>query len=127
VDFRKPRTIAAQIADHICDGVLRGRWRSDERLPSVRDMAGMLQVNPNTIMRVYADLQEKGILYNRRGIGVFASPQAAALVRRLKRERFIARELPDFFRTLDTLQIEIGEIEDLYREHCGISGGVRHE
>ncbi len=123
MDFRRPRTIAAQISDHLCDRVLGGAWQSGERLPSVRDMAGILQVNPNTVMRVYADLQQAGILHTRRGIGVFVSPNACAEIRRRRRERFLAEELPDFFRTLDALQIDIWEIEGLYREHrCELRG-----
>jgi GntR family transcriptional regulator len=117
MDFRKPRTIAAQISDHICDRILQGVWQSEERLPSVRDMAGLLQVNPNTIMRVYSELQQAGVLHCRRGIGIFVSPDASGMIRRQRRERFVAEELPDLFRTLDALGIEVGELEALYREH----------
>ena len=126
MQFKKPQTIAAQIAGHICDQLVRGKWQSDERLPSVRDMAGRLQVNPNTMMRVYADLQDRGILYNRRGIGVFVSPGAPQRIRDFRRERFISQDLPNLFHTLDALQFEIVELEALYREHCQGKGEVHH-
>ena len=60
-----------QIADSISEDILLRKWSELERIPSVREMAVTLEVNPNTVQRTYTFLQSKGIIFNRRGIGYF--------------------------------------------------------
>ena len=54
--FNRHKAIYLQIGDHICEGILEGRWAVDEKLPSVREMAMTVEVNPNTVMRTYSAL-----------------------------------------------------------------------
>ena len=69
-----------QIADGICDGVLSGAVPPGERIPSVRDYSAQMGVNVNTVVRSYEYLNQKGIIYNKRGIGYFISPDASERV-----------------------------------------------
>ena len=53
MDFKKQKPIYLQIADTLSERILAGEWQVDERVPSVRDVAAELGVNPNTVMRTY--------------------------------------------------------------------------
>ena len=53
MQFRETASIYLQIADYICEKILLKEWKVDERVPSVRELAMQLEVNPNTVMRTY--------------------------------------------------------------------------
>ncbi|HKM07759.1 MAG TPA: GntR family transcriptional regulator, partial [Sphaerochaeta sp.] len=73
MQFNNRSPIYMQIAQYIYDLILNASWVEEERIPSVRDMAMQLEVNPNTVIRTYSMLQEEGILENQRGIGYFTA------------------------------------------------------
>ncbi len=73
MEFNNHRAIYLQIAEMICERILLGQFREDERIPSVREMAVQLEVNPNTVMRTFEFLQAKDIITNKRGVGYFVS------------------------------------------------------
>lgn len=126
MEFREAKPIYVQIADRVCEAVLSGTWEQEERIPSIREMAIETEVNPNTVTRTYALLQEQGIVYNRRGIGYFVSDGAVERIQDLMKQEFMERELPDFFRRLDVLGISIEEITESYR-HRKVETGVQVE
>jgi DNA-binding transcriptional regulator YhcF (GntR family) len=76
MQFRETVSIYLQIADYICERILLREWKVDERIPSVRELAMQLEVNPNTVMRTYEFLQQQNIIYNQRGIGYFVAADA---------------------------------------------------
>ena len=76
MDFRDTKAIYLQIADRICDEVLVGKFAEDSRIPSVREYAAVVEVNANTVMRSFDQLQSQGIIYNKRGIGYFVAAGA---------------------------------------------------
>jgi GntR family transcriptional regulator len=115
--FNRQQAIYLQIGDHICEGILEGRWAVDQKLPSVREMAMSVEVNPNTVMRTYSELQNQAIIYNQRGIGFFVSPDARQNILAIKKEVFLKDELPRFFKTLGLLDISFKEIQKLHREY----------
>lgn len=115
MQFNTHLPIYIQIADHIRDLILGGTWPDGERIPSVRDLAVELEVNPNTVIRTYSLLQEEGTLDNKRGIGYFTSPHARSLVLKQKRNRFIETELPEFFASMEKLGITLEELEGYFR------------
>ena len=79
MQFNTRLPIYIQIAGYIRDLILNGTWSDGERIPSVRDMAVELEVNPNTVVRTYAILQDEGTLDNQRGIGYFTAPRHLCL------------------------------------------------
>ena len=115
--FNRHQAIYLQIGDHICDGILEGRWAVDQKLPSVREMAMAVEVNPNTVMRTYSELQNQAIIYNRRGIGFFVSAEARQNILAIKKEVFLKDELPRIVKTLGLLDISFEELQRLYRKH----------
>ena len=76
MNYNTNQSIFVQIAERICDRVLSGDYQADARIPSVRELAVEMEVNPNTVMRSYERLQANGIIYNKIGIGYFISPDA---------------------------------------------------
>lgn len=116
MEFKDKQSIYLQIADYISEQILLTKWPPGERIPSVRDMAGMLEVNPNTVMRTYDFLQGREIIFNKRGIGYSVSDDAIERIMSYRKERFLANELPDFFRTISLLQISMNEIQSLYND-----------
>ncbi|MCF0039647.1 GntR family transcriptional regulator [Dyadobacter fanqingshengii] len=114
MEFKDKQSIYLQIADYICEQILLGKWPPNERIPSVRDFGGMLEVNPNTVMRTYDFLQNKEIIFNKRGIGYSVSEDAQQRILIYKKERFLESELPEVFKTLYLLNITMDEVKTLY-------------
>lgn len=73
VDYRDTRPIYEQIVDKYKMLILRGVLRPDDKLPSVRNLAVELSINPNTIQRAYAELERQGYIYTVKGKGNFVS------------------------------------------------------
>ena len=68
-------------------------------------------------MRSYDYLQQQGIIYNKRGIGYFVSPDAKTTIIRMRRAQFIEQELPEVFRQMRMLGITMEELTRLYEEY----------
>jgi GntR family transcriptional regulator len=81
--------ICRQLSEQIREAIARGRLQSEERLPSVRDLSRRLVVNPNTIARVYGDLEREGVLTTRPGLGVFVAKPGSDLSRKARKDRLV--------------------------------------
>jgi len=106
MEFNSNKSIYLQICDAICEQILSGRLGPDERIPSVREYGAEIGVNPNTIMRSYEKLTADGIIYNKRGIGYFISPDAKETVLAAQRKEFMEEELPQILRRMKLLGID---------------------
>jgi GntR family transcriptional regulator len=89
--------IYRQLADQLREAVARGRLLPEQQLPSVRELARSLVVNPNTVARVYTELEREGVLNTRPGLGVFVARPKDELTKKVRRERL--RERLDHFLT----------------------------
>lgn len=115
--FKEGKPIYWQIADRIGDDILSGKYQEEERIPSVREFAALMEVNANTTMRAYEFLQNRNIIYMKRGIGYFVSSGARELVLEYRKNAFIGEELNSFFHEIYTLGIPIEEITSLYKDY----------
>lgn len=97
IDSASRQPICRQIILQIREAIARGKLQPEERLPSVRELSRTLVVNPNTIARVYAELEREGILNTRPGSGVFVARPGSELSRKVRRERL--REVVDHLLT----------------------------
>ncbi len=97
LNYRDSKPIYEQIKEGLRRLVIIGAVQKDERLPSVRELAGELAINPNTIQRAYRELEAEGYIYTISGKGSFAAEQADVSMRRnealLKEFDEIVREL----------------------------------
>lgn len=78
IDNADARPIYLQIMDEVRRGIVLGTLRSEDALPSVRQLAVELRVNPNTVAQAYRELEREGVVYVRRGQGTFVAPVEAA-------------------------------------------------
>lgn len=115
--FRDNQSIYLQIAERICDEILENKFPPGERVPSIREYSALVEVNANTVVRSYEWLQQQEIIYNKRGIGYYVSPDGKQRIKTLRRERFFRDELPVFFNRLYTLDITIDEIDAHYAQY----------
>ena len=112
MEFNDKQAIYLQIVEYIYDRILTDEWKGDERVPSVRDLAAELQVNPNTVMRAYELLQNNEIIENKRGIGNFLGSDAKSKIRANRRNHFLKNELPVIFRTMKLLDVSMDDLMD---------------
>jgi GntR family transcriptional regulator len=90
VDPTRRLPIWRQLTQQIREAIARGRLQPDDRLPSVRELSRSVVVNPNTIARVYTELEREGILHTRPGLGVFVAPPGSEWSRKVRQERLQA-------------------------------------
>ena len=79
IDYRDGRPIYEQVVDQVESLALRGALPSGSQLPSVRQLAVELSINPNTIQRAYAELERRGVIYAAKGRGNFISDDISVL------------------------------------------------
>ena len=112
MEFSEPKGIYLQIADQIRERILRGEWKEGQRIPSIRELAVELGVNPNTITRSYQKLLERELISNQRGRGYFVGKHAAERAVNEMKEEFLRDELPRVIGTMQLLGIGVDEIAD---------------
>lgn len=116
MQFRETSSIYLQIAEYICEKILLKQWKVDERIPSVRELAMQLEVNPNTVMRTYEFLQQQNIIYNQRGIGYFVAADAVKNATQYRKSEFLENELPSLFRNLFLLGMDVEELKPRFEK-----------
>ena len=94
IEFNDKSPIYLQIMDLIKMDIVTGKLKAKDKLPSVREMATNLNVNPNTLQRSYQELERLGIVYTQRGMGTFVG-EDENMVNDLKKE--MAKEVIDSF------------------------------
>ena len=110
MEFSEPKGIYLQIADQIRERVLNGDWRAGERIPSIRELAVELGVNPNTVTKSYQRLMDRGIISSRRGLGYFVSDDAREQALQEMKAEFLRDEVPKIVRTMQLLGIGLDEL-----------------
>ena len=86
IDASSGLPIYVQIVNQIKTGIAMGRLLPEEPLPSVRQLALELAVNPNTVARAYLDLEYEGVIYKRQGAGTFVSAQGVEMSKNERRK-----------------------------------------
>ena len=117
MNFKEGLTIYAQRAERLSDEILQGKYAADEKIPGVREYSALLEVNVNTAIKAYDLLSSRGIIYNRRGLGYFVSPNAREIILQARREEFMQDVLPDFLRRMHQLGVSIETVEAAYRDY----------
>lgn len=110
MDFKKQKSIYLQIADTLCERIVSGEWKPDDRIPSVRDVAVEMGVNPNTVLRSFDQLQSSEIIYNRRGVGYFAASDAVEKILEIQRREFLEEEWPAVLQKMKMLNLNPEEL-----------------
>jgi DNA-binding transcriptional regulator YhcF (GntR family) len=114
MDFKENPAIYIQIAEYVCEQILLKKWHLGEKIISIRELAVLMEVNPNTVQRAYDFLQQREIITNKRGVGYFTEENAMERILSFRREQFMENELPVFMRNIYLLKIDFKEIKTLF-------------
>ncbi len=122
MDFKRQKAIYIQIADYLLENILAGVLTKGDKVQSVREMAATVQVNPNTVVRSFNYLQDRGIIVNQRGIGYFVADDALEKTQALKREIFVQQDLPEVFKMMNLLNMSFEDVQNIYQRQANGAG-----
>ena len=114
IDTSLPQPIFEQIVTQIKFAIAAGTVRYEEMIPSVRDLARQLAVNPNTVVRAYRMLQDEGVLTARRGIGLVVAEHAQAECLKQRKE-FFQQRFNSFLEEAARSRLTQGELDEILR------------
>ena len=110
------QAIYLQIVDYVCEKVLLQVWKPEDKIPSVRELAMQLEVNPNTVARTYEFLKQQEIIYDKRGVGYFISPDGVKNTKLYRKQEFTENEMPAVFRTMYLLGFELDDLKPRFEK-----------
>uniref|UniRef100_A0A7V4E476 GntR family transcriptional regulator n=1 Tax=candidate division WOR-3 bacterium TaxID=2052148 RepID=A0A7V4E476_UNCW3 len=113
-EFDPNLPIYLQIMNFVKKLIVRGILKPGDKVPSVRDMALFLGVNPNTVQKAYEELEREGTIFTRRGQGNFVS-EDENIVDKIK-ERMVKDLIEKYRKELEELGLSKGEIFNLLKE-----------
>ena len=116
--FNDHTSIYLQIARMLEDGILRGIYPEETQVPSTNELARTLRINPATGAKGLNLLVEEGILYKRRGIGMFVAEGAAAQIRAKRREEFLEQYVKPLAAEARKLGITTEELQAMLAAAC---------
>ncbi len=116
MNFDEHKPIYLQISDSICEKILNNEYAEDERIPSIREMGAQLGVNPNTVMRSYDHLKSLDIIYDKRGMGFFASPDAKKSVKKMYKKEFMGLEMLSIAKKINLLEISLDDFVESLKD-----------
>ena len=117
MNFTNDKAIYLQIVDRLCDEILAGSYKDDDRIPSVREYAVLLEVNTNTAVKAYDELARANIIYNKRGLGYFVTKGAKKQILKERKKVFMKEHLPEVFRQMQLLGITKEEVCNLFETY----------
>lgn len=106
MEFRQQKNIAQQIAESITDRILTGEFDKGKKLPSVRELASEIGVNPNTIVKSFDELQRREIIINKRGVGYYVNSKSKDIIMDWRKDEFFKINLPSFIHQVKVLGID---------------------
>ncbi|MDQ2623696.1 MAG: GntR family transcriptional regulator [Actinomycetota bacterium] len=116
-DGREP--IYLQIAEQIREQVVSGALAEDEQVMSTTQYATTFRINPATAQKAFAELVEEGVLYKRRGLGMFVAPGARARLLEHRRARFFSEVVDPVAAQASVLGIDVDAVVERLREAYG--------
>jgi len=114
MNFTNDKAIYIQMADRLCDEILADKYKDDDRIPSVREYAVLLEVNTNTAVKAYDELSRANVIYNKRGLGYFVTPGAKNQILKERKRAFMKERLPELFRQMRLLDIDIKDVDEAW-------------
>ncbi len=117
IDYKSRTPIYEQIIENVKTLIVSGVLQRDEQLPSVRQLAQELAINPNTIQRAYAELEREGIIYSMKGKGSFVGSSLCEL--RSVQQKELLAQLESLSRELQQLEVTKAQIDAVIAQVYG--------
>ena len=111
-DWNESQPIYRQLRDRVVVMILDGVLKEGDPLPSVRTVAAEYRINPLTVLKGYQQLVDEGLVEARRGLGMYVTAGARALLLQGERQKFLAEEWPRITRTIQRLGLTPEELLD---------------
>lgn len=122
LDLSSDKSIYIQIAEMIENHIILGSLKEEDQAPSTNEFARIYQINPATARKGLNLLVDEGILYKKRGLGMFVAEGARQKILMKRQVSFLADTLPEVIREANRLEIDIkeliGHIKELGGEKC---------
>lgn len=109
-EWNKNQPIFLQIRQKIVEMILNKNVRPGESLPSVRQLAMELSVNPLTVTKAYQSLVDMEIIEKKRGLGMFVMENSQQQLLKIEREKFLKEEWPQIVKRLQSLNIKVADL-----------------
>ncbi|WP_240007821.1 GntR family transcriptional regulator [Pseudaquidulcibacter saccharophilus] len=119
IDWRDDIPIWKQIKDRLQSAILSGDFKEGEAIPSVRQLAIELAVNPLTVSRAFSELNDDGLIEKRRGLGMFVTQGTKGAVVERERKQFLENEWPPIVQKIKDLEIDWNELAKDFGEKHG--------
>jgi GntR family transcriptional regulator len=111
IDPDRSLPIFMQIIEGVRLAVATGRVRPGERIPSIRDLAVEIRVNPNTVARAYLELDRAGVIETKRGLGYFVSAETNGSLAEHERQEILEDRVKDLLRAATDLGFKPEEVK----------------
>lgn len=115
MEFSDTKPISRQLEDYCRMRISSGDWPADARIPSTKELAVRLGVNPRTVMKAYDSLAAEGAIYQKRGMGYYVSAEGSGLLLETRRREFMTETLPELARTMRELGIDADRVAEELR------------
>ena len=114
------RPIFVQIAERIEEDILAGRLAEEEQVPSTNQFAALYQINPATAARGVNLLVDQGILYKKRGLGMYVAPGARAKLLEKRREQFFEQYVVPMLQEAEKLGITTEQVMEMVHRRVNV-------
>ncbi|AQS58422.1 MULTISPECIES: GntR family transcriptional regulator [Eubacteriales] len=118
-DFHTNQPIYLQIIQRLCRQIIRGELGAGDKLPSVRELAVQMGVNPNTVQRVYSEMERLQVAETKRGLGTFVTEKESRL--KQLREELMTEQISSFISDMKEMGFTASEIVE------GVRKTLEHE
>lgn len=119
IDLNSQKSIYIQIAESIEKDILVGNLKEGEQAPSTNQFAAVYKINPATAGKGLNILVEEGILFKRRGLGMFVSEGARKRILKKRQESFFREVIPELLKEAERLELGKGDIIKIIEEYEG--------
>jgi DNA-binding transcriptional regulator YhcF (GntR family) len=113
IEFEDERPIFVQIAEQIEDGILSGAFPEESQIPSTTEISVNYRINPATALKGINLLVDSGIVYKKRGVGMFVSEGAVEVIREKRKEEFFDRYIVRLAEEARKLSLTKKDVEDM--------------
>ena len=116
LDFSSEIPIYIQIAQSIKDGILNGVFKEDEAIPSTTEISVRFKINPATVAKGFNLLVEDGIIYKKRGVGMFVSSGSKEVLIQKRKDSFYSNYVVSLIEEAKKLNISIDDIVEMIKK-----------
>lgn len=117
IDFASDKPIFLQIAQQIEDGVFTGAFTEETQIPSTTEISTRYNVNPATVLKGMNQLVDSGIIYKKRGVGMFVSHGARKKVIKARQDAFMEAFIEPMLKEAHSLGLSTEDIIHFLNEH----------